>query len=118
MAQTPELPACARRDRRPTLALDVTRETCDTAAACPPPHGFTPDATMNPLYSTLIKLLEVDTLQPDDILRDFDNWDSLTILSLCATLDGHFGISLSAQDLKEVSTVTDLDQLIAALRAA
>jgi acyl carrier protein len=81
-------------------------------------HGFIPDAIMNPLYSTLTKLLEVDTLQPDDILRDFDNWDSLTILSLCATLDGHFGISLSAQDLKEVSTVTDLEQLIAARRAA
>lgn len=73
---------------------------------------------MSPLYSTLKKLLEVDEIQPDDQLRNFDNWDSLTVLSLCANLDAHHGISLSAQDLQNVNTVHDLESLIAARKAA
>ncbi len=73
---------------------------------------------MSPLYSTLKKLLEVDAVQPDDNLRSFDNWDSLTVLSLCANLDANYGISLSAQDLQNVNTVQDLERLIATRKAA
>ena len=73
---------------------------------------------MSPLYSTLKKLLEVDDVQPNDNLRNFDNWDSLTVLSLCANLDANFGISLSARDLQTVNTVQDLERLIATRKAA
>ena len=73
---------------------------------------------MSPLYSTLKKLLEVDAIRPGDDLRSFENWDSLTVLSLCANLDANYGISLSAQDLQTVSTVHDLEQLIAIRKAA
>ncbi|HEY3963591.1 MAG TPA: acyl carrier protein [Planctomycetaceae bacterium] len=73
---------------------------------------------MSPLYSTLKKLLEVDSVQPEDNLRSFDNWDSLTVLSLCANLDANYGISLSAQDLQNVDTVQDLERLIATRKAA
>ncbi|MBI3860696.1 MAG: acyl carrier protein [Planctomycetia bacterium] len=73
---------------------------------------------MSSLYSTLTKLLEVDAVQPDDKLRDFDNWDSLTVLSLCAHVDASCGVSLSAQDLQAVNTVDDLERLIASRKAA
>lgn len=73
---------------------------------------------MSPLHSTLKKLLEVDAIHPGDDLRSFDNWDSLTVLSLCANLDANYGISLSAQDLQTVNTVHDLEQLIAIRKAA
>lgn len=73
---------------------------------------------MSPLYNMLVKLLEVDAIRPEDDLRSFDNWDSLTVLSLCANLDAQQGVSLSAQDLQNVSTVQDLERLIAARKAA
>lgn len=73
---------------------------------------------MNPIHSALAKLLDVESVQPNDDLRSFENWDSLTVLSLCAALDAQYGVSLSAQDLKDVQTVIDLESLIAARRAA
>lgn len=73
---------------------------------------------MSPLYCTLTKLLEVDAVQPHDHLRNFDNWDSLTVLSLCAVLDASYGVRLSAQDLQAITTVEDLERLVASRKAA
>ncbi len=73
---------------------------------------------MSSLDSTLKKLLEVDALQPHDKLREFDNWDSLTVLSLCAVLDAKFGVRLSAQDFETVNTVQELERLVASRKAA
>lgn len=73
---------------------------------------------MSLLDSTLKKLLEVDAVESHDNLQDFDNWDSLTVLSLCAILDANYGVSLSAQDIQAVTTVQDLERLIAARKAA
>ncbi|HLJ12842.1 MAG TPA: acyl carrier protein [Planctomycetaceae bacterium] len=69
---------------------------------------------MSPLCSALARLLEVESIEPGDSLRGFENWDSLTVLSLCATLDRDYGMSLSAQELNALTTVAELERLIAA----
>jgi acyl carrier protein len=47
-------------------------------------------------------------VKPLDTLRDFELWDSLSVISLIAVLDEHFGINIEATELAEVITVEDL----------
>ena len=42
------------------------------------------------------------------VFKDFDSWDSLTLLTLIATVDSEFGFTMSASDLNELDTIKDL----------
>ena len=66
---------------------------------------------MKELYKKLSNILEVDNLKDTDILRDFENWDSLTILSILAMLDSE-SISLSTEELDKCITVRDLYEMV------
>lgn len=67
---------------------------------------------MDEFYIKLADILEVDAVQPDDVLADFETWDSLTVLSVIAIIDEYYGVNLNAEDLKGVNTVKDLVNLI------
>lgn len=67
---------------------------------------------MEDLNDKLLEILEVDEINPEDILIDFELWDSLTILSIIAMLDEDYKITLSAEELEECKTIADLDNLI------
>ena len=56
----------------------------------------------------LLDILEVETIKDNDVLKDFDSWDSLTLLTLIATVDSEFGFTMSASDLNELDTIKDL----------
>ena len=43
-----------------------------------------------------------------DDLNDYEEWDSLSKMSIMAYYDKNFGIKLSLSNLKEVATVSDL----------
>jgi acyl carrier protein len=43
-----------------------------------------------------------------DNFRDFDEWDSLTHLSLIAMLDDEFGIQIEEEELDKLNTVQDI----------
>jgi acyl carrier protein len=60
------------------------------------------------LYAELAELLEVDEVKPDDVLLEFDTWDSLTQLSVLAALDAGYGIHLTARELRQARTVGEL----------
>jgi acyl carrier protein len=60
----------------------------------------------------LADILEIDEVQDSDVLRDFPEWDSLTVLSVIAMLHQDYGVSLSATDIKNVVTVQSLYNLI------
>lgn len=47
-----------------------------------------------------------------DKFRDFDNWDSLTNLSLIAMIDDEYGVHIQHSDFKNLTTVTDLIETI------
>ena len=63
---------------------------------------------MNDIYAHLAEILEVDRVSPGDVLRDFEFWDSLTVLSIIAMLDAKHGVNLTAARLKDMRTAGDL----------
>jgi acyl carrier protein len=69
---------------------------------------------MDEFYTRLADILEVDEVAPSDVLRDFAEWDSLTVLSVIAALDAHYGVNISAADLREIATAGELADFAAA----
>ena len=72
---------------------------------------------MNELYAKIAEILEVDSLTPDAVLREYPAWDSLAVLSIIAMLGSTYGVNLVAQDLANVATVGELESLVQARRA-
>ena len=46
-----------------------------------------------------------------DNLNDYDEWDSLSKMSIMAYYNKNFGIKISLNDLKNINTVNDLIKL-------
>lgn len=67
---------------------------------------------MNAFLIKLAEILEVDKVELNNVLLDFDEWDSLTSLSIIATIDADFNVNISAEELLSASTVGDLLNLI------
>lgn len=67
------------------------------------------------LGAKLAEILEVTSVEKDDVLANFENWDSLTALSVLAMLDAEYGINLTARQLREVHTVAELEAAVSAL---
>lgn len=68
---------------------------------------------MKVFYDNLAEILEVDEVKPNDRLQDFENWDSLTVLSVLAMLDASFGFHMTAKDLQKIETVGKLAEFVA-----
>jgi acyl carrier protein len=60
------------------------------------------------LTEQILEIFEVDAIGPDDVLRDFELWDSLSVISLLAVLDETYGINIEATELADVLTIADL----------
>ncbi len=71
---------------------------------------------MEEIYAKLADILQVDEVKPTDILASFEEWDSLSVLSVLAMVDADYGVTLSAPELAEVSTAQGLVELIAQKR--
>ena len=71
---------------------------------------------METLYNELREILEVDDVNADQILADFETWDSLAALSLVASVSANYGVTLSRGDLRSVTTVGDLENLVRSRR--
>jgi acyl carrier protein len=63
-------------------------------------------------YQRLAEILDVDGLQPENVLRDFDEWDSLAVLSVLAMADSKYGVSIRAEEIRSVVTAADLANLV------
>ena len=59
-------------------------------------------------YVALAEILEAESVKDQDVLRQFDAWDSLTKLSIIAMAGSDYRISLSSKDLDTIETVGDL----------
>jgi acyl carrier protein len=69
-------------------------------------------------YANLAEIMEIDEIREHDVLRDFPEWDSLTALSLIASVRSQYSLTLHASDLREIRTAKDLRDLIAAKQAS
>ena len=67
---------------------------------------------MKEFTEKLMDILEVDEINDTDVLADFDEWDSLTILTLIATVDSDFGFQMDSSDLDDIITIKDLYNFI------
>ena len=52
--------------------------------------------------------LDEGTLNEDSVLDDYDEWDSLSKLSLIALAKKEFGLVLKTENIKEFKTVSDI----------
>ncbi len=67
---------------------------------------------MEKIYEELAELLEVDVVENDEVLSDFECWDSLTVLSIIALASENYGKILLAKDVNEAKTVGGLIALL------
>ena len=65
------------------------------------------------LINALAEALEMesDKIEMEDILRDYENYSSLSELSVLAMLDSEFGIEIEMKEFNKYKTVGDLIQL-------
>jgi len=58
----------------------------------------------------LAEALEMDAskIKLEDKFRDYENYSSLTELSILAMMDSEFGIELEMKDFNNLTTVNDL----------
>lgn len=63
---------------------------------------------MNDFYSKMAEILEVDAVNPGDVLAEFPVWDSLSVLSVIAMLDTDYGINVTAMELRNWRTAGEL----------
>lgn len=52
--------------------------------------------------------LDAGAIKEDDNLDNFEEWDSVAVLSIIAIVDEKFHKTLSGEDLKGVKTVKDI----------
>jgi len=69
--------------------------------------------TINEFCAQLADLIEVEEeLSLDSNLKDFEEYDSLAIMSLVAFIHKNFGKQFNARQLNQVDTVESLVELI------
>jgi acyl carrier protein len=60
------------------------------------------------LLNKLKEILEAEEIKQSDTLESFDEWDSLTSLSIIAMVDTDYDLRLSAEQIKKFITVKDV----------
>jgi acyl carrier protein len=67
-------------------------------------------------YKTLADILDTDEVKPENVLKEFSEWDSLSVLSVLAMADSKYGVIIRPEEIRNVVTVADLIQLVEAKR--
>ncbi len=71
---------------------------------------------MEKFYERLAVVVEEDAVKPDDVLSKFEQWDSLTALSVIAMIEEQYAVNVSGEDLAEAKTAGALEAFVAAKR--
>jgi len=67
---------------------------------------------MGNFYTELAELLEVDNIDPACCLEEYENWDSLTILSLIVMLNTNFNVTMSSKEIRDCETAEKLFEAV------
>lgn len=54
------------------------------------------------------EILDVEGLQEDSVLAEYDEWDSVAVLSFIALMDEEFGKAVKGAEIRALKTVKDL----------
>ncbi|MGD0088181.1 MAG: acyl carrier protein [Verrucomicrobiota bacterium] len=63
-------------------------------------------------YEQMAQILDTDEVNPDNVLKDFETWDSLAVLSVMAMADSKFGVAIKADEMRSAVTVADLEKMV------
>ena len=66
------------------------------------------------LLNKIAEVLEVEHVNMEDVLKNFDEWDSLTRLSIIAIAHSDYNKKLTNEILSELNSVEDLVNYILA----
>jgi acyl carrier protein len=55
---------------------------------------------------------DLQSIQMTDNFRDYEEWDSLAILSIMALMEENFGATISRENLNKCQTLEDLYNLV------
>lgn len=67
---------------------------------------------MEELKSKLAEILEEESVEDNDVLEEFDYWDSLAILGIISMVSENYKKTFKAADIRACKTVGDLCKLI------
>ena len=67
---------------------------------------------MKEIIEAIAELVEEEEINEQDILNEFEEWDSLTILSIIAFFNEKYNITMSATEINNSKTVDGLLKLI------
>ena len=73
---------------------------------------------MENFYDEFAEILEVDEVKREDLLDDYEGWDSLGLLSTQIMAEENYGVKISNGDIKGLATVGDIEDLIQSRRNA
>ena len=72
--------------------------------------GYTKDEVIEFLVDVFER--DFETMNPEDCFKDYDEWDSLVALSLVASMEDSFGVSLNGEQLESLNTIQDIINFI------
>lgn len=61
--------------------------------------------------------MEDKDVQPGDLFREYEEWDSMGQLSLIAMIDEEYDVVIEGKKFQEIKTIEQLIQAIAELKA-
>ena len=64
------------------------------------------------LFADLFDETDANQFTPETAFRELDEWSSLIGLSVIAMVDEEFGVALNAKDFRQVTTISDLYQVV------
>jgi acyl carrier protein len=67
---------------------------------------------MDHFFEKIAEILEVDALNGPDVLADFPEWDSLSVLSVIAMVDSDYHVNLTAAEIRDSRTGQGLLDLV------
>ena len=73
---------------------------------------------MENFYGEFAEILEVPEVNREDLLDDYEGWDSLGLLSTQIMAEESYGVKIVNDDLKGLTTVGDIADLIQSRRKA
>ena len=66
------------------------------------------EAMMQDFLKQVAEVLEVEVIHESDTLSEFEELDSLGVLSLISMLDANYGVNLSPAEIGQISTFGEL----------
>lgn len=67
---------------------------------------------LDKIYQKLEEILDTQNICDEAILEDFEDWDSLSIITLLTFLDKEYRINLYTNEIKAAKSVGDLLTII------